>query len=280
MNKKVVFIGSRFNVLAKLLEMNLDVTIFSLEHCVLEKELLERKIKYVPFSIKEKKEVIERLKKESFDILVSNGCPFILPVDEFSKNQLFFNLHPTYLPLLQGKTPMNGVFYDEHTFYGATMHIMDAGIDTGNIIYQEKYTLTEDIDLGLLYYLSMSLEGDVFAHGWKILESSNFLYKGKPQEGESTYFNRTEEHRNIDFLNMFTSEILKKIRSFSLSTQGALGTIENSRYKIFEASEIKNEIILKKFSHAKAGDIVLRYDDKLLVKTVDGIIKIEKSLKI
>ena len=63
------------------------------------------------------------------------------------------------------------------SFFGASMHFMDDGIDTGKIIYQEKVDLTEDINLSMLYYMSFRLERDVFKHGFNYyLLNKNLLF--------------------------------------------------------------------------------------------------------
>lgn len=277
-NMRIVFIGSRFNVLEKLLasDKQLIIKIYSLEKSFLSEILDQKKIEYTNFTSKNKKLVLNELLKLEFDILISNGCPIIFPVNQFKKKQLFINVHPTYLPELQGKTPLNGVFYNEHDYYGATMHYIDSGIDTGDIIYQEKKPLTPDIDLGLLYFLAMGLEGTVFEKGWKLLKESDFEYIGKKQKGVSSYFNRTKELQQIDIQKTNMKSLLRTIKSFGIKGQGALATIKGSAYKIYDAEEIINEELLSKFKDQSAGSVLREYDDKILIKTKDGILKINR----
>ena len=140
---RVLFIGNRFNVLFELLNSFKEevsiVKIFVLENSHLETELKKCDCKYSVFSLNDKDHLIKKIKTLNFDILISNGCPFILPVSKITRNnQKFINIHPTYLPFLKGKTPLNGVFYNNMSFFGASMHFMDDGIDTGKIIYQKK----------------------------------------------------------------------------------------------------------------------------------------------
>ncbi len=281
-SKKVVFLGSRIHVFEKLLnfESPQSIIIYALRGSYLENYLIKNNIAYKSFIMKEKNLVLEELYSLNFDILVSNGCPIIFPVGKFKKHQVLINIHPTYLPHLQGKTPMNGVFFLDYDFYGATMHYIDKGIDTGAIIYQQKEELTKDIDLGLLYFLALKLEGDVFEKGWKKLIENNFEYVGISQKGNSTYFNRASHMRCLDFKKESTSDLLKKIKSFGISTQGCITDIENYSYKIFEAEQITHKPLLEIYSKEITGSIVLSYDNKFLIKTIDGILKIKNFNKI
>jgi len=275
--KSIVFIGSRVNVINELLkEVKIDnLTIFALENSILVDYLNDKNILYHVFSLNEKKKYLDILLSINFDILISNGCPIIFPIEKFKPHQILLNIHPTYLPHLQGKTPMNGVFYLEYKFYGATIHYIDKGIDTGSIIYQEKVELTQDIDLGLLYYLSMKLEGTVFKKGWKKLKLKEFKNVGSKQNGKPTYFNRTNEMQKINFKES-TDVILLKIKSFGIKSQGCFASIGKTTYKFFDAERIIHVPLLKYYANAKYGEVILSYDEKILIKTIDGIIKIKR----
>jgi methionyl-tRNA formyltransferase len=276
--RKILFVGSRYHVLDQLLstENITDITIYAVENSYLSTILSKKKIAYRAFDGKNKSKFMEEILELDFDILISNGCPFILPVHKFSPYQLLINVHPTYLPFLQGKTPINGIFYDEYEFYGATMHFIDAGIDTGAIISQKKEGVTEDLDLGLLYHLSMKLEGSVFKIGWELLKQSNFEYKGETQKGTATYFNRTPEMQELHFQLQDTAALLRAIKSFGILTQGCRAEISSRTYKIFQAEQIIHPPLLEEFHLSNPGTLLLDYDSKLLVRTRDGILKITR----
>jgi methionyl-tRNA formyltransferase len=281
-SKSIVFLGSRFNVLEQLIlcEDIDNIKIFALKGSLLELTLIEKSIPFAVFSMDSKKSFLDYLLVLDFDLLISNGCPLIFPVDKFKKHQILVNVHPTFLPYLQGKTPLNGVFYNKYDFYGATMHFIDKGIDTGDVIYQKRETLTSDIDLGLLYHLAMKLEGIVFKIGWEKLKRNNYKYVGYKQKGIPTFFNRTKEIQTIDFKMQSTEVLLLAIKSFGIETQGSLTTLENREYKIIEAEIIKHKPLLSMYKTSLPGKIILKYDNKMLVKTVDGIIKVRRFIEL
>lgn len=270
-----IFIGNRCNVFQKIIENKSCVLteIFVVENSYLHQMLKNSELNYKVFTntTSHKNSIIQYLKDQEYDLLISNGCPFILPIAELKKDTRYFlNIHPTFLPELKGKTPLNGVLFLNYNFIGATIHFMDDGIDTGNIVYQEKIELTPEIDQGLIYFLSFHLEGLVFDKGIDLLLKSDFAFTGKSQKGGGTYFNRTSEIFCIDFNDDKNIDIIRKVKSVGIIYQGIqiLG-----QYKVFEAEEIVNKYLLELFKLHTPGDMLLKYSNKLLVKSVEGVIK-------
>lgn len=275
---KILFIGNRWNVLKVLLnDYNYKCIIYVQNNSFLLNEIKKRNIDHKIFCNKDKDKVINIVLKQDYDVLISNGCPFILPIVQ----KIMINVHPTYLPYLRGRTPLNGVFYNKMDHVGATMHYISEKIDEGNIIYQEKHKITNDLDQGLIYFLSFYLEGVVFEKGWRLLLSSNFNFSGvsvDPSKG--SYFNRTEDKAKIDFQSMKTIDIIRIIKSFGVGSQGVKinGLLNNMPQvtRIFDAYKITNDLLIDLYKNKKPGDILLNYDSKMLIKTIDGIIKIIK----
>ncbi|RZA02797.1 MAG: hypothetical protein EOP47_05580 [Sphingobacteriaceae bacterium] len=276
--KKVFFIASRFGCLEELLKHNSFeiIELWVLQDSALHSRLINESVPYQLFNLGDKKKILSRIAESNFDILFSNGCPFILPVSSIKKpHQLFINTHPTMLPYLKGKTGINGVLYHKMKYFGATTHFMDDGIDTGKIIAQKKAKVSPDLDIGLVYFISFQLEKDCFTHALNLLVKTNYQIRGKKQVGEGSYFNRTEDLLTIDITKHTTEEILLKIQSFGLQTQGAKCQIDNKTYLIFDAEKISNNYLLDNFLSAKPGEILLQYDAKFLLKTLNGIIKVK-----
>ena len=53
------------------------------------------------------------------------------------------NIHPSLLPLYPGKDAWKQALADDATETGCTVHYVDAGMDTGEVILQEKVTILE-----------------------------------------------------------------------------------------------------------------------------------------
>lgn len=119
----------------------------------------------------DKKKLLEDIEKEldeGFDILVSNGCPWLLPVSELKvMGQHWINVHPAYLPEYKGTSPIKAMHADGCEYVAATCHHMDDGMDSGAIIYQEKQPFNGSLDDR--YRKSFELEATVFRKAFHLV---------------------------------------------------------------------------------------------------------------
>lgn len=94
-------------------------------------------------------EVIEKLNDYDFDLIVLAGYMRILS-ERFIKNysKKIINLHPSLLPKYPGLHTHKKVIANKDKFHGATVHYVDTGLDTGQIIGFSKFKVeTNDINL-------------------------------------------------------------------------------------------------------------------------------------
>ena len=78
------------------------------------------------------------LEKENIDLVCLAGFMTILSKD-FLLNweNKVLNIHPSLLPLSEGKNAVDQALRKGVKFTGCTVHIVDSGIDTGTILDQE-----------------------------------------------------------------------------------------------------------------------------------------------
>ena len=74
---------------------------------------------------------------------------------------------------------------------------------------------------------------------------------------------------------MSNDELITRIEEFGIKSQGASCVIDKDSYKVLDAETIFNQYLLDKYSGYQCVSLLLKYDDKLLVKTRDGIMKIK-----
>ena len=87
--------------------------------------------------IHQDKKEIEESKFESVDLVISFGYRHLLSENIVEKYSPIINLHVSYLPFNRGSFANFWSFYDE-TQSGVSIHLIDKGIDTGDILYQKK----------------------------------------------------------------------------------------------------------------------------------------------
>ena len=94
------------------------------------------------------------------------------------------NLHPSLLPHLRGPSPLFWTFQQGIQHTGITLHFMDAGLDTGDIIYQEALTLSDGINGNEAEILLATAGGDLMITA--VSQLPNLTQT--PQSGTASYF--------------------------------------------------------------------------------------------
>lgn len=275
--RQVLFIGNRCGVFERLGDFHeLQLArVFAVRNSFLHRRLVELGQPHEVIDRANKSRVMEQIAETQFDVLVSNGCPLILPVSQLrQRHQYFLNVHPSLLPHFRGMHPINGVLLRGARWFGATLHFMDDGIDTGRIVHQERCPVTRDLDLGLLYQLAFALEGEVFARGMRRLIVSGFRYRGRPQRGRGSYYTRRAEDMTADLAKVTDRELLRRVRAFGIPSQGVELALSDGRYRLWDAEPIVQLALLRAHAGRAPGDVLVRYDDRLLVKTRQSIVKL------
>jgi methionyl-tRNA formyltransferase len=146
-------------------------------------------------------DTLQAVKNLRADIGLSVYFGYILLTEFF---QIFpagvVNLHPSYLPYNRGTYP-NVWSIIEGTPAGATLHYIDAGIDTGDIIAQRQVPV-EPVDTGKTLYRTLeeaSLE--LLKDTWPLILSGQTGRRPQSSEEKST-FHRTRDVEKIDEIDL------------------------------------------------------------------------------
>ncbi len=270
--KRIFFIGSRLNVYKSIDTSKYEIVcLFVVKNSYLHKLSIEKNLKH--YIIEDKESLINYILSIDFDILISNGCPYILPISYLKKQkeQIFINIHPALLPEIKGKHPINAsILYNINI--GATCHIMNDDIDSGDIISRVEFPITEDLELGLIYNLSFELEKEVFKiaenRGFKIDINLNKSLKDK----KSIYFTRNLFNNKIAISNDNIDLIMRKIRAFNIEGQNAYFVFKDMRFEVKECSIITNKKFIDYVSNYRNNQVIYKYDKNLVVKKDEYVI--------
>lgn len=78
-----------------------------------------------------------------YDLIISYGYNRIIPANVLDSLHVpFINLHISLLPWNRGAHPNFWSFYD-NTPSGVSIHMIDAGVDTGDILFQKEVFFTD-----------------------------------------------------------------------------------------------------------------------------------------
>jgi methionyl-tRNA formyltransferase len=124
------------------------------------------------------------------------------------------NLHPAYLPYNRGAYP-NIWSIAERTPAGATLHYIDTGVDTGDIIARRQVPI-EPVDTGEILYRKLEQACvDLFKETWPLICSGRV--PRIPQDKREGTCHRTQDVERIDAIDldrMYTAgELIDIIRA-------------------------------------------------------------------
>lgn len=106
------------------------------------------------------------LKARKIDYVVSYGYRHIIKGDVLEQySGRMANLHVSFLPDNRGADPNFWSFFD-NTKKGVTIHLIDAGIDTGDILVQSELHFTNADTLYTSYWSLRNRIEDLFVNSW------------------------------------------------------------------------------------------------------------------
>lgn len=108
-------------------------------------------------------EILSILKEHGVELIVLAGyMRFIGTVLLTNFHNRIINLHPAYLPNFPGAHSIQDAYEAKASFTGVTVHYVDEGVDTGEIIHQEKIMIEPSWTLETLEEHVHALEYDMF----------------------------------------------------------------------------------------------------------------------
>jgi len=114
-------------------------------------------------------DILDLIKLEKFDLCLVASYGKILKqefLDIFPEG--VWNVHPSSLPLYRGATPLQSQIIDGLKEIEVTVIKMDAGMDSGDILAQEKFNLDwEKKDIVELEYEAGYLGGEIFYNNFE-----------------------------------------------------------------------------------------------------------------
>lgn len=142
---------------------------------------------------------IKAIGLENIDYIISFGYRYIIPKEIIEKyNKRIINLHISLLPWNRGADPNLWSFLED-TPKGVTIHYIDEGIDTGEIIAQKEVKFP-DINLTTLRnsYETLKIEiVNLFIKVWIDLKAGKI--NSKPQNHGGS-FHCLKDKRKYDYL--------------------------------------------------------------------------------
>lgn len=152
------------------------------------------------------------IKQNNVDFIISyNYRTIIKPESIELLPHKIVNLHISYLPYNKGASP-NIWSFIEGTPCGVTIHEIDSGIDTGDILVQEKIKYDFKYEtLGSSYLQSNLKIQSLFIENWEKIKNNKIKPKGQTDKGTFHLSKDLEIYKDIINYNDTIEEFLMKI---------------------------------------------------------------------
>lgn len=267
-NRRYIFCGNRPCVLSAMVESNINfIDILIIENPYLRKYC--EKVKIDAKCVHSKLQLLDRLYEADYDVFVSNGCPYILPISELKKKTgaIYINIHPSLLPDLRGADPVPGAILHGRPS-GATCYVMDDKLDAGDIITQIDIGETNEMDVTLLYQLSFIAEHKVFLAA---LEKEFMPSRSQKITKEHLYYTFIKEDLFIDW-NQDASSIMRRIRAFNNRSKGARFYCNGSDVAVFDCAWVANDFVRAFVADKKENEVCFVYENCMAVCKSQGLL--------
>ena len=207
-----------------------------------------------------------RLRELEVDIFLIWSFPIILPknvIDLPRKGAV--NIHMGLLPEYRGVNGIRWALLNGESQTGATLHFVDEGIDTGDMIARAAFPIEENADIRTLMIKSRSAGIALLKTFWPQIVTGNV--KAQPQDKlTARYYSAKMLPPAVIDWNRSGVAIRNHIRAFSFPFEGAGVTLNGESFKVTSATLT----VIR--SEAPAGTVLSVKSDGVLVATVDDAI--------
>ena len=230
---------------------------------------------------------IGNLKSEVDTNLISKYKPdYILNISSFwiIKTEILsipkiatINFHNGPLPKYGGVNIPYWAILNGERVHGVTWHIIDEGIDTGDILWQKKFEFDENFTAGFLMSRCIKEGIELFENNFMSLLDQSFV--AIKQKGKRTYYSLKDKPPKSGIINFNESfntinNLVRGLNYIPFLNSFCYSTIKKN----------KDEIIVNKISKIRSSDsivpgTIMRADlECIYISCKDSIIKIESAM--
>lgn len=217
-------------------------------------------------------EFINRIKGYGVDLFVSMSFNQIFKREMINLPEYkTINCHAGKLPFYRGRNILNWALINDEKEFGITVHYVDKGIDTGDIILQETYPITDEDNYSTLLERAYVGCADVLYRAIKMIQNDEVKrIKQSDIDLVGMYCGMRMPGDEIINWNQSSRELFNFVRALCDPGPRATSWIEGKKVTINKARMVPGARAYKNI----AGQVVGKTDDGFLVKTGDTILEI------
>jgi methionyl-tRNA formyltransferase len=259
-------------------DVNFDVSFicvrFDSEDETLKEICKEYNIPYLKHKNVNSSEFLENLKKYECDIFVS------MSFNQIFKSEIinlcsggFINCHAGKLPFYRGRNILNWALINDEKEFGITVHYVDDGIDTGDIILQKSYAISDQDNYKTLLERSYDYCADVLYDALKlILTNKTETIKQKDIHPVGMYCGKRSEGDEKLVWSQTSREVFNFVRA--ICKPGPMALTYNNGHKVL-INKV-TEVPLAPIYKGTPGQVIGKSFEGVVVKTLDSFILIDE----
>lgn len=215
-------------------------------------------------------ELTSRIRAMAPDMILSIYYRGILPAELVSlPPRGSVNIHPSLLPDYRGPVPTAWALENGEKYFGVTIHYMDAGIDTGDILVQEKYPILKDETGYELFERAMRLGAGLFRKHFAGIASGRL--PARKQKGIGTYYGKKNGRAVLDWRKK-GEEIRSLVRVYAKPYNRVEARLLNRQVWINRVSVLKD----RRYPAQGPGRILKVFGNgRLVVSCADGCVVLD-----
>ena len=215
------------------------------------------------------------MSENEFDIGISMGWQRLIPksvLDCFRYGIYGFHGNCGYLPFGRGRSPLNWSIILGDTRFNLNMFRYDEQADSPNVFATEMFSITPHDDIRTAQYKNMICSKNLIRRLLKAYEEGHIEIRTDSKDFDSWYGKRTAADGKIDF-HARTRDIYNLVRGVAAPFPGAYAMNGDDKVTVWMAHPFDEMI---DFSAYAPGEVIDIFDRKLVVRTVDGSLLIDK----
>lgn len=215
------------------------------------------------------------IENNQFGLGISMGWQRLVPLfvlDQFEYGLFGFHGNCGYLPYGRGRSPLNWSIINGDTRFNLNLFKYDENADSPNVFATEMFSLTKYDTIRTAQYKNMICSKRLIKKLLDAYKDGSIEIKSSSKDFDSWFGKRTAKDGLLDFCDK-TRNLYNLIRGVTYPFPGAYSYIRKHKFLIWEAHPFDEMI---DFSMYAPGEIIDIYDEKLIVRTVDGSLIIDK----
>jgi methionyl-tRNA formyltransferase len=218
--------------------------------------------------------------KEVLDRIVAYHCELFVSMsfDQIFRHEILhiaprgaINCHAGKLPFYRGRNVLNWVLINDESHFGITVHYMDEGVDTGDIILQETFPITDEDDNGSLLQTAYRECARLLHEAVQKIRDGNVRVTRQAEiHPVGSYFGKRLPGDEIIDWKQTSREIFNFIRAIARPGPMAQTHFNGKPVRINGSSMVRDAVPYKSIP----GQIVGKTTRGWLVKTSDTILEV------